>query len=335
MHYLGESALAGTYTRLMAEAGRDLLLNIALHRELGADTEDWLACAEALGRYFVRVQESDGSWFRAYAPNGEPIVDSDWFGYRSGSGKTATASVIPFLTALAEQSFAAPEFLGSARRAGNYVQAAAVDSDEYRGGTLDNPNVVDKEAAFLVMQAMLALAETDGDNRVARLEAARRAATFAITWHSLWTVPAIEGTRVGEAAVNSIGWGGINSIWGVGVTDIYSLFFAADLVRLTRLTGDARFARMAELIARSSVELLSIPGNSYGFSDSGMQPEGISFCSQGEDDGLIRKGDLWGGLGWPYTAGTYGLETYLRERDQPDPCAGASQRNANHSQRRK
>ena len=42
-----------------------------------------------------------------------------------------------------------------------------------------------------------------------------------------------------------------------------------------------------------------------------MQPEGIAFCDQGVDAGLIAKGDTWGGLGWPYTAGTFGLHRYL------------------------
>jgi hypothetical protein len=343
MHYLGASDLPGTYTRMMAEVGRDLLLNVALHRELGADTSGWLAAATALGGFFLRSQEPDGSWFRAYAPTGEPIVESDWFGYRSGSGKTATAAVIPFLTALARAIDEAPDHsvneedrvrtatvLDSARRAGNYVRESAVDPDEYRGGTLDNPNVVDKEAAFIVMQAMLALFDVatgaaDPAEAADRLASARRAAIFAITWHSLWAVPAIEGTRLATENVHSVGWGGINSVWGVGVTDIYSLFFLADLVRLGRLTDEPLFGRIAELAAWSSVQLLSTEQAGHGFVDSGMQPEGISFCSQGEDDGLIRKGDIWGGLGWPYTAGTHGLETYLRERDRGTGATAGAQ----------
>jgi hypothetical protein len=54
-----------------------------------------------------------------------------------------------------------------------------------------------------------------------------------------------------------------------------------------------------------------VPGRLHAFADAGMQPEGISFCPQGVDEGLIAKGDTWGGLGWPYTAGTYGLGQYL------------------------
>jgi hypothetical protein len=49
----------------------------------------------------------------------------------------------------------------------------------------------------------------------------------------------------------------------------------------------------------------------FGFTDTGMQPEGIAFCDEGVDEDLIGKGDVWGSPGWIYTAGTYGLENYL------------------------
>jgi hypothetical protein len=43
-----------------------------------------------------------------------------------------------------------------------------------------------------------------------------------------------------------------------------------------------------------------------------------TFCDQGGDDGLIAKGDTWGGLGWIYTAGTEGLMRYLEAKRQRD-----------------
>ncbi|WP_286278549.1 hypothetical protein [Naasia aerilata] len=101
----------------------------------------------------------------------------------------------------------------------------------------------------------------------------------------------------------------------MGVTDIYSLFYVADLHRLGVRLGIDRFVRVAELIAASSLQMLATPGRTHGYADVGMQPEGISFCPQGVDEGLIGKGDTWGGLGWPYTAGTYGLGEYLAAVD--------------------
>lgn len=313
MHYLGVSDIAGTYTRMMAEAGGDLLLNINLHRSLGTDVAGWHDVALGLGRFFLRTQNDDGSWFRAYAPDETPIVDTDWFGYRDYSAKSATGTVVPFLTDLATATGDA-EFIDAAERAVRFELAHHVGTSEYRGGTLDNPNLVDKEAAFVAMKALLAVADLlpDSEARSAYVDGARRAADNAISWHSLWAVPNITGTPLADADVRSVGWGGINSVWGVGVTDIYSLFFARDLVRLSEVLDDPRYADVAELVAASSLQLLASPGSRHGFADTGMQPEGIAFCPQGADDGLISKGDTWGGLGWPYTAGTFGLREYLR-----------------------
>ncbi|HEY8590925.1 MAG TPA: hypothetical protein VIL55_15375, partial [Naasia sp.] len=318
MHYLGRSEQQGTYTRMMAEAGADLLLNIRTHRELGEDVTSWLAAALRLGRFFVQAQESDGSWFRAYTPAGQPIAGTEWFGDFELSGKSATGTVVPFLVALAAAADdEADAFLRSAAAAADFVLGSHVRPAEYRGGTLDNPNLVDKEAAFVAMRALFAVAEAGLGDTARLLEGARHAAEIAITWHSIWAVPNVPGTPLGRAGARSVGWGGINSVWGVGVTDIYSLFFAADLHRLGLRLGRDRFLQVAELIAASSVQMLAVPGDLHGFADAGMQPEGISFCPQGIDEGLIAKGDTWGGLAWPYTAGTYGLSSYLDAVSSP------------------
>jgi len=167
----------------------------------------------------VRVQNSDGSWFRAYAPDGTPIVGGDWFGEPREAARTATSAVIPYLLAVAAHGDPDGKFREATLRGGRYVLMHQVARAEFRGGTLDNPNLVDKEAAFLVMRALFALSRHDED--AAWLSGAIAAAWTAVSWHSFWPVPTLAGTPVGAAAVRSVGWGGINSVWGVGVTDIY------------------------------------------------------------------------------------------------------------------
>jgi len=311
MHYLGTSPAPGAYLRMMTEAVSDLLTCYQLFCERGDGRERWLETCRSFGDFLVRVQESDGGWYRAYTPDGEPLRSGEWFGGSPPDGKASTAAPVPFLLALAAElggDDAAP-LVAAAERAAAYVVAEQVEHDDYRGGTLDNPNVVDKEAALLAMKALLHLHSATG--AVGWLGAAERAAKLAITWHSMWDVPLLPDTRVGRARVRSTGWGGINSTWGAGVTDIYSLFFLAELVTLSRRTGNQLYARVAELAAYGCQQILAHPVERFGFADDGMQPEGISFCDQGVDEGLIAKGETWGGLGWIYTAGTSGLTAYL------------------------
>ena len=177
----------------------------------------------------MRVQNSDGSWSRAYAPDGTPIVGGDWFGEPEDGARTARSAVVPYLLAVAARGDPDGKFRAAALRAGRFVLRRQVAPAEFRGGTLDNPNVVDKEAAFLAMRALFALSHYDALEGF--LSGAVAAAWAAVSWHSFWPVPTLADTPVGSAKVRSVGWGGINSVWGVGVSDIYSLFFAGDLVR--------------------------------------------------------------------------------------------------------
>ncbi len=315
MHYLASASQGGNYTRMMVEAAWDLLLNYRLHSRLGMAHEPWLQACVRFADFLLRCQSSDGSWYRAYTPSGGPVLSSAWFGTEEGDAKTASSVPIPFLLALAEElDPPGQHYIAAAVQAGHYILREQVAFDEYRGGTLDNPNVVDKEAAMLTMMALLHLFEHNGDD--AFLCGAERAGKLAVTWNLVWNIPLIPGTRVAAGSVQSTGWGGINSIWGGGVTDIYSLFFLAEFVRLSRLTKEPLYARVAELVAHGTQQMLAYPGGLYGFKDVGMQPEGIAFCDQGADESLIAKGDVWGGLGWIYTAGTYGLRRYIGERNR-------------------
>lgn len=325
LHYLGTSTEQGSYLRLMTETATDLLLNWELHSQVDRDQPHWLRAAIRLGDFLVRCQNPDGSWYRAYTMAGTGIRGGPWLGDEENS-KSSTAVAIPFLLALAAIDDRALEaadqsdgsvtgvdkgrrYVAAAERAGRFVVDRHVAEDRYHGGTLDNPNVVDKESALLTMSALLGLYQRTRDTGY--LTAAERAARVGASWTSLWDVPLVTGTPLGRARVRSTGWGGINSIWGAGVTDIYSLFFLADLADLADLTGDDYFTLIAYLTACGTAQLLSYPEEKFGFADVGMQPEGIAFCDQGVDEGLIAKGNIWGGLGWIYTAGTYGLGGYL------------------------
>ncbi len=317
MHYLATSARPANYTRMMVEAASDLLLNYQLHRKHGIVHEHWLSSCARFADFLVARQNGDGSWYRAYTPSGAAIRDGQWFGANGPGAKSATSVPIPFLLALAEEATSSRSiYLTAARKAGDFVAREFVARDEYRGGTLDNPNVVDKEAVMLAMAALLSLHSKFGDNEY--LKGAERAAKLAVTWTSLWNVPPIVDTRLDRAQVRSTGWGGINSIWGMAVTDIYSLFFLQALVRLGKITHEPLFGEIAALVAHGTQQILSHPGELFGFADIGMQPEGIAFSNQGIDDGLIAKGDIWGGLGWIYTAGTFGLSAYLEELEEKE-----------------
>jgi hypothetical protein len=88
---------------------------------------------------------SQTSWYRAYTPAGDPVRSGAWFGAAEDEAKSATCIPVTYLLALAEElGHRGEAYRAAAEKACEYVLAEHVAFDEYRGGTLDNPNVVTK-----------------------------------------------------------------------------------------------------------------------------------------------------------------------------------------------
>lgn len=308
IHYISSGDIKGNYLRTMVEPALDILLNYRLHESKGRNEESWLEACKRFGDFLVKHQNEDGSWYRAYEPNGLPLKRGSGFGDDEFSAKSATAIPIIYLINLWHET-KDENFLITAKKAGDYILKEYVDKDSYRGGTLDNPNVVDKEASQYAMAALLTLYKVTEEKEY--LYGSKRAANIFITWNYIWNAPNMPDTILSEVNFKTVGLGGINSIWGGGVVDIYSLFHVKELYELGKLVNEPMFCQMSEWIAIGTQQLLSYPDNLMGFTDIGMQPEGFGVCNQGLDEQMITKGDIWGTLGWIYAAGIFGLGRYL------------------------
>ncbi len=309
LHYGVKGAEEGNYVRNMAEAATDLCLFATV-----ALSSSCLRAARAFGDFLLRIQNRDGSWYRAYTPDGRPVLSpEEWFGANERANKSSTSAVIPFLLEL-ERAVRTGEYRKAAIRGGEWLLAEVVERIDYRGGTLDNPNVVDKEGMAYAMSALLRLHEATGAREF--LEGARRSGGLALTWNYLWDVPFEPDTRLAEYDFKSRGWGGISILWGAGVVDIYSLWFLADWRRLGELTGAKIFQEVAALILHGTQQMLSLPDRSLGLARAGLQEEGFACSHQGVDEGMIAKGSTWGSLGWVFAAGTFGVWQGLSEEER-------------------
>lgn len=314
LHYVSHGNVPGNYLRTMVEPAYDLLLNYQLYSSLGMQQASWWNTTLNFAQFLLKNQNADGSWYRAYEPSGSPLKNGEGFGNDEFSSKSASSIPILYLIAMGRESGDAGQpFFDAARKAGDYVLNTYVPKDHYLGGTLDNPNVIDKEAAQYTHAALYGLYKLTEDDRY--LQGAIRAAKIFVTWNYIWNAPHFPGTDLARVDFKTVGTGGINSIWGGGVVDIYSLFHIEELDRLGAEVGEKFFRQMAEWIAIGTQQLLSHPGDLMGFTDLGMQPEGFGICNQGIDEGMIAKGDIWGTLGWIYSAGIYGLGKYLDSRN--------------------
>jgi hypothetical protein len=312
LHYISHGNIPGNYLRTMVEPAYDILLNYQLYKTKGILEEGWLEACKRFGEFLVKHQNKDGSWYRAYEQDGTPLKNGNGFGFDEFSSKSATAIPIIYLLSLWEEDKENGEsYLSSAIKAADFVLEAYVKNDHYQGGTLDNPNLVDKEAAQYTMAALYNLYQCTHQQKY--LEGANRAAQIFVTWNYIWNAPTLPNTDLQKVNFKTVGLGGINSVWGGGVVDIYSLFHIRELYLLGKQLNEPFYCEMADWIATGTQQVLSYPEELMDFKDIGMQPEGFGVCNQGIDEGMIAKGDIWGTLGWIYSAGIFGLGNYLNE----------------------
>ena len=301
------------FLRSLADDMKALARALRRERLAGREHPAWLAWARGFGDWLLAQQRTDGGFPRAW---------------RMGTGKIVSASAassynpVPFLTLLTGLT-RDPRYLAAAAHAGEFAWAQGQADGAFVGGTIDNPDVIDKEAGTLSLEAYLALYEaTHAPQWLARANAAAR---FAETWIYLWDVPVPPGNvRAGwKPGVPTTGVQLIAT--GHSLTDEYMAFDVDSYARLGAYTGDAHDTDVARLLLHDTKAMLALPGRPYDLRGPGWSQEHWSMAPR-RGDGLHR-----GWLPWVATSqlkGIVGLAEFdpalfeqLAEEDQPSVAA--------------
>src|SRR5262249_41617024 len=160
----------------------------------------------------------------------------------ANTGKQNTSHPIRYLVDLSKLTNDR-RYLASAVHAGDWCWTNTHRAFSYVGGTVDNPNVIDKEAGFLALEAFIALHDATGEARW--LEAAKQAADFTETWAYCWNVPipAEDSRATYPRGAATTGFSLIAC--GHSGADLFLAGAPFLFYRLYIQTGDAHYARMA------------------------------------------------------------------------------------------
>jgi hypothetical protein len=269
------------YARSVAEGCLAMLLAVGESERQGVPRPDWLRWAAAGADWLMGAQRPDGSLDRAWvAGTGEPLDRST----------TAAHVVVPFLCAMHRNSGGA--YLDAALRAAEHVWRTGGAQGRYAGATLDNPDVVDKEAAVLAAEGFLDLFDATGD--AVWLARAGVAATVAETWTYIWQVPmpvdADDAAAHWKRGVPTAGHQLIAT--GVSMADGFLGAYASVWARLYRATGDRHQLEVARLLHHGSAAMLALPGRGHDLRGPGWQQEHWSFAVR-RGHGLNRRWLPW------------------------------------------
>ena len=202
---------------------------------------------------------------------------------------------------LLAQETAETRYLRAAERAADFVWAHGQSSGRFVGGTIDNPDVLDKEAGALSLEAYLALYNATHDPKW--LSHARAAGDYAETWIYLWNVPmpvdADNRLLHWKKGVPTYGTQLIAT--GHSLVDEYMSYDVDEYAKLGRWTGDSHYLSIAKLLLHDTKNMVAIPGRTFDLKGPGWQQEHFSFAPV-RGFGLHR---LW--LPWVATSQLNGI----------------------------
>jgi hypothetical protein len=251
------------FLRSLSEGGKDMLRAWQLEQRRGIDHPHWRRWAISLGDWMLGQQGADGGFPR---------------GWQLGSGALEHESLkssynaVPFLLLLSELTDEST-YREAAIRAAEFCWREGQCNGTFVGGTVDNPDVVDKEAGTVSLEAYLTLYEQTGDR--VWLDRAQAAASFAETWIYCWNVPMAEDDD--DAALHwkrGVPTVGLQLIaTGHSLVDSYMAWDVARYAKLYRYTGDRHYLDVARMLLHNTKLMIALPDRPYDLAGPGWQQE--------------------------------------------------------------
>ena len=290
------------WLRNATEDMRVLMRAYRREKAQGREHPEWFNWVKQYADWLLLQQREDGSFPRRWERGSSQVADP--------SG-TSSYCPVPLLVLLSEETGDA-KYKQAAIRAAEYIWVNYGTRGLFIGGAIDNPNITDKEAGMLSMEAFLSL--YDSTKEAKWLERAQTAATFAESWIWIWNVPmpldATDAQLNWKKGVPALGFQGITAAV-VGSVDEYLDWAVPSYAKLYNLTKDPHYLDVARVLLHDTKQMVALPGRQYDMRGIGWQQEGWRMGPGGSGRGTSGH-RFW--LPWVSANHLYGI-TGLEEYD--------------------
>ena len=254
------------WTRMIADGLENILDAYVFMKKKGEEKGAWLEFCRKAADWLVRIQNEDGSWYRAYnTDDGSMRMDS----------KANTISVVRFLIQFYLVT-GDERYKEAALKAGEWSYDNIYKNMEYRGSTCDNSDIMDNESGIYAIFGFLSLYDLTGEQKW--LDALIGAADYTETWTYSWSFPVRVLWPNHPFTKNSIS-GQSPVTLGGGGGDMYMAACAYVYYRLYVITGDEHYRDYAEFIHNNTRQANDVDG-SFGYALPGLSHEGGRFADQ-------------------------------------------------------
>jgi len=252
------------WLRNPSEDMRVLIRSYRRERSLGRLHPEWFDWVKIYVDWLILQQRNDGSFPRRWKPGSSEVEEQ--------TGTTSYCPV-PLLVMMTEET-GDEKYKEAAINAAEYVWLNWGNRGLYVGGTNDNPNITDKEAGMLSLEAFLSLYESTKETKW--LERAKAAADYTESWIWIWNLPmpvdADDSQLHWKKGVPTIGLQGI-SARGVGGADEYLDWSASSFAKLYRYTKDEHYLDVARILLHATKSMVALPRRQYDMKGIGWQQE--------------------------------------------------------------
>ncbi len=272
------------FLRAPSQGLRTLLKAYLREKREGRVHPEWLRYCREFANWLLTQQRTDGSFPRSWHNKTGQVLNP--------SG-TSSYNPVPLLALLSKVT-ADKQYLDSAVRAANYIWNNYGAQGVYVGGTTDNPNVVDKEAGMLSIEAFLSLYHVT--HNPVWLHRAVAAGNYTETWIWIWNVPmpigANDATLAWKRGVPTVGVQGITAR-GPGGVDEYLDWATTLYAQLYEDTHDPHYLDVTRVLLFDTKSMLALPGRTYDLHGPGWQQENWRMGWSGRGYGSHRSWLPW------------------------------------------
>ena len=290
------------WLRNATEDMRVLMRAYRRERALGRQHPEWFNWVKTYVDWLILQQREDGSFPRRWKPGSNEVAEP--------TGTTSYCPV-PLLVMMTEET-GDPKYKQAAIRAAEYIWTNYGTRGLFVGGASDNPNITDKEAGMLSMEAFLSLYESTKEPKW--LERAKAAADYTESWIWIWNLPmpvdADDAHLHWKKGVPTVGVQGITARVA-GSVDEYLDWAVPSYAKLYKYTKDQHYLDVARVLLHDTKSMVALPGRQYDMKGIGWQQEGWRMGPGGPGRG-VGGHRFW--LPWISANHLYGI-TGLEEFD--------------------